>query len=139
MNPRTLNAVFSKLQKKEKTELATHRVELAVLDDIKQDADILFDLMERSGWEHHMNDMDMIRKKLSMIIKDASRDANQMESLAKSLKAGINKAKPALEKLGLDTGQLRDAEETLDTWDTLQKKAMISLVKGANQAIKALG
>ena len=139
MNPRTLNAVFSKLQKEEKTELATHRVELAVLDDIKQDADILFDLMERSGFDHHMNTIDLVSGKLIQLIKEASRDANKMESLAKSLKAGLKKAKPALEDLGLDTSQLRDAEETLDNWETLQKKAMVSLVQSANQAIKALG
>lgn len=138
MNPRTLNAVFSKLQKKEKTELATHRVEFALLDDIKQDADVLFDLMRKNGWNVYMDELDAIRQRLSLLLKGAERDANDMETLAKSLKAGINKAKPALEELGLDVDQLRDAEETLDTWETLEKKAMISLVKGANQAIKAL-
>ena len=138
MNPRTLNAVFSKLQKEEKTELATHRVELALLDDIRQNADILFDLMKSNGWEVYMNELDVIRKKLSMMLKGAQRDSAEMASLAQALDKGLNKAKPALEDLGLPTDQLRDAMETLDTYNTLEVKAMASLVSGVKQAVKAL-
>ena len=83
MNPQ-MNKVFSKLAKEDKkTELASEKVELALLDDVKKTYKAVTNLRKKA-------EEDLAKSKRSAImgdsmIKEFKADANKVEKLAKEL------------------------------------------------------
>lgn len=142
MNPRTLNAVFSKLHKEEEKKqevlLETHKVEFNLIKQIESDADLLFDLMEKQGVRTMKNDLKASASKLKQFVKSAKITQAQMRDVAKSLEKNINAVQSKLKDLGLDNSAIRDEMETLDQYKSLDSKAIRNLVDNAESILREL-
>ena len=103
----TLNKVYSKLNKK--TELATHKVDLALADDIEK----LHKEASKLSVEANGSGLNAVRK----AIQKADQDFTQL--LIKS-EDGINKAEKfikAAKELGVDTKQIQGYLNNFKSWE----------------------
>ena len=97
----TLNKVYNKLNSDNKTELAKHKIELGLIDDVKKQYNLIIKLKEKA-------EDDLAKAKKSAImaeseIKEFNKDANKAEQIAKEL--GISSKDINLQKLFQDIKQ----------------------------------
>ena len=117
MNPETTK-VFSKLFNKNKTELASHKVELALVDGIERSLDKIY------------SDIDRVAGMLNKVGNDA-------ESISKNAVLKVNGAMDSLKKaediskeLGVDVPQLKQLKQRLEKAEQRAKE----LIKKATSA-----
>ena len=119
MNPQ-LNKVFSKLAKAEKTELASEKVELGLIDDMKKDLS-----NAEKDVKSFLNDRQQIIKFTDKAIKNG----NAYVSAALKLNKNLENFEKAAKDLGLnpnEQAEFKNAKSFLNRYDIGATKSIIA-------------
>ena len=142
MKRNTIQSVATRLSAEqdknlEKTKNLT-RTELNLMGDVSSYADELYRAMEGNGVETMQGSVRARMSQLKTLLKQMQDDHEDMASMAKALDKSLGQARKAIKDLGLKTDVIRDEEETLDLWKTLESKSQRKIISDLANAIKQL-
>lgn len=142
MKRNTIQSVATRLSAEqnkslEKTNNLT-RTELNLMGDVSSHADELHRAMEGNGTDAMVGTLRARTSQLKTLLKQLRDDHEDMASMAKALDKSLSQARKAIKDLGLKDDVIRDEEETLDLWKTLEEKSQRKLIVNLQNAIKQL-
>ena len=142
MKRNTIQSVATRLSAEqnkslEKTNNLT-RTELNLMGDVSSYADELHRAMEGNGFDTMLGNVRSRSSQLKTLLKQMRDDHEDMASMAKALDKSLSQARKAIKDLGLKNDVIRDEEETLDLWKTLEEKSQRKLIVNLQNVIKQL-
>ena len=126
MNPQ-LNKIFSKLAKEEKTELASEKVELAIIDDLKKYAEVA--TRANKNIDSEAKSVKKLQSEIRSVLAKVNASKEALKDISSDAKNDISKFEKMAKDLGIKPEQSKEyvaAKKSIkDIADSLKKAEQV--------------